>query len=357
MTLAYAGAYSDGRSAARRNVEVRFTKEALVLVADDGPPVATWAFPDLRLAGEVYRGQPVRLTSASQPDARLTVADRAVLTPLFACAPHLRARGPLGARPWLGAALWGLGIAALLALVVFGLPRLAEPVAALIPVAWEEALGEQFVAGFLEDNRVCTGAAGAAALERLTGRLAATVDSPYGFAVRVAETDAVNAFAAPGGQIVVLSGLVKAAQSPDEVAGVLAHEMGHVVERHATESIVRALGLSLLLELLLGDASGVAGLAAEIGEALIGLSYSRGDEAEADSVAIALLTAAGIRADGLAAFLARLDEEGREAANGLAFLSTHPSSRERAEAVLAAAQGGGDAMRPAEWRALQAICE
>ena len=357
MALHYAGHYSDGRSAARRSVKVRFTNDALLVADDDEEPVATWAFAELRLVGEVFRNQPVRLTSATEPDARLSLDDPAVLTPLFACAPHLRSRGPLGARPWLRAALWGLGVATFVAALVFGLPRLAEPVAALIPLEWETALGERFVAGFLEGESVCTGAAGSQALQRLTDRLGATVETPYGFTVRVVDVAAVNAFAAPGGQIVVFRGLLESAESPDEVAGVLAHEMGHVVERHATEAVVRALGLSLLFELLVGDASAIVGLGAEAVEALLGLSYSRRDEAEADAVAVAMLAAADIRADGLAAFLGRLDQQGRDGPAGFAFLSTHPPSRVRAEAMIAAAGGGRRAMSQAEWRALESICE
>ncbi len=358
MALTYDGRHSDGRTAARRDVRVSFSGDALVIRAQDNTPVATWKFDDLRLAGEVYRNQPVQLTSATDPDARLSVGDPAFRTPLFACARHLCARrGPFGERPWLRAAAWGLGAAAFVAALIFALPKLAEPVAALMPVEWENALGEQAVAKFLEETPECAGAAGRRALGRLTGRLAAAVATPYDFTVRVAEVDEVNAFAAPGGQIVIFRGLLEAAGSPDEVAGVLAHEMGHVVERHATEAIVRTIGLSLVFELLVGDASGLVGLGAGIGETLLGLSYSRADEAEADAAAVAMLAAAGIRADGLARFLARLEEQGGDIPQGLAFLSTHPPGRERAEAVRAAAGAGGPAMPPAEWRALASICD
>ncbi len=357
MELTYPGHFSDGRSAARRGVRVRLAETALVLSCDDGTAVATWPYGELKLVDELRRGRPVRLTSALDPDARLSVADDEFRAPLFAAVPDLRRRGPLGPIPWLRGAVWGVGIAALVAALVVALPRLAGPVAALVPVEWEAALGEQVADRLLANVNVCTSAAGTEALQRLVDRLAAARDAPYSFSVRVADVDKVNAFAAPGGYVVMFRGLLGFAESPDEVAGVLAHEMAHVVERHATEAIIRSAGLSLLFEVLTGGASGLAGLGAEAGELLLTLSYSRRAEAEADAVAVAMLEAAGIRGAGLGSFLARLDRRGRDLPEGLAFLSSHPPSRARAEAVSAATGAGRPAMPAADWRALKSICE
>ncbi len=355
MALSYAGRLNDGRTAAQRPVTVRLGKEGLVLEDENGAPVATWAYEDLSLADEPRRRQPVRLAHAAQAEARLTVADRGFLRPLLAFAPHLRRRGVLGRRPWLRLALWAGGAAAVVATLVYGLPHAAEPIAALVPVEWEEALGEQVAADILRGEAGCDGAAGARVLGRLTDRLGAAVESPYRFRVAVADIGEVNAFAAPGGYVVLFRGLIDAADTPDEVAGVLAHEMGHVIERHGTESMIRATGLALLFELFVGDVSGLVGLGAGLAEMLLNLSYSRQDEAEADTVAVRILAMAGIRADGLVRFLDRIAED-EDAGKALAYFSTHPQSRARAEAVRAAAGAGGAAMPPADWRALRAIC-
>ncbi|MCH7929338.1 MAG: M48 family metallopeptidase [Proteobacteria bacterium] len=356
MALDYAGEFNDGRTAARTPVTVRFGRQGLELEGEDGAPVATWAYEDLSLADEPHRRQPVRLAHAAQADARLTVADRGFLRPLLALAPHLRRRGVLGRRPWLRLALGAGGVAAVVAILVYGLPRAAEPVAALVPVEWEEALGQQVAAEFLGGGGGCDGDAGVRALGRLTDRLGAAVESPYQFRVAVADVGDVNAFAAPGGYIVLLRGLIDAADTPDEVAGVLAHEIGHVIERHGTERIIRATGLALLFEILVGDVSGLVGLGAGLAEMLLGLSYSRQDEAEADIIAVRILAVARIRADGLARFLERIADEDGDAAQALAYFSSHPSGQARADAVRAAAGAGGAAMSPADWRALKAIC-
>ena len=198
MALDYAGEFNDGRTAARTPVTVRFGRQGLELEGEDGAPVATWAYEDLSLADEPHRRQPVRLAHAAQADARLTVADRGFLRPLLALAPHLRRRGVLGRRPWLRLALGAGGVAAVVAILVYGLPRAAEPVAALVPVEWEEALGEQVVADILGGEARCEGAAGVRALGRLTDRLGAAVESPYRFRVAVADVGNVNASPRPG---------------------------------------------------------------------------------------------------------------------------------------------------------------
>ncbi|MFQ5958627.1 MAG: M48 family metallopeptidase [Alphaproteobacteria bacterium] len=357
MAPSYAGQYSDGRTAARIDVRIVVTKAGLDLYAEGDTPFASWSYDDLQLTDDGFHDQPVRIANEAQAGARLTVADKTILSPIHALAPRLRARGPFGARPWLRVAAWGVGVGAAVATLIFVVPRLAAPVAALVPVEWEEVLGKQVVDSALSEHDICAGSAGARELARLTDRLVATVDSPYSFTVRVVDITVANAFAAPGGQVVLFRGLIDAAGSPDEVAGVLAHEMAHVIERHPTEAIVRAAGIALMFQILIGDLSGLLALVAEFGEGLLNLSYSRGDEAEADGVGVALLEAAGIRAGGLVAFLDRAATEEGVSSGALAFLSTHPPSRERAEAVHAVAGKGRSAMSPSEWAALKSICD
>ena len=163
-----------------------------------------------------------------------------------------------------------------------------------------------------------------------------------------------NAFALPGGWVVVFRGLIEQAEAPEEVAGVLAHEIGHVVHRHGTERIFKALGVRLLVQIVTGGVSD--SLMSSAGEVLLLLSYSREDEAEADAAALDLLAAAGMRNDGLAAFFRRLAERDAELPAALRFLSTHPSHGARAR-DLARPQGpAGEAMSTEDWQALRHIC-
>ena len=355
MALIYNGNLSDGRTAARLKVTVRLAEAGLAI--EGGERSLTWAFDDLRLADEQRRGQPVRLLNVAQADARLTIEDSAILRPLYAMAPHLRDPGVMGRRPGLRLVQWAAGIAAVILILFYGLPWAAEPVAALMPLEWEEALGEQVMREFSEGDKACDGAAGRRVLDRLTGQLTAVADTPYTFRVTVINSEAVNAFAGPGGYIVIFRGLITAAETPDEVAGVLAHEMGHVIERHSTESMVRIAGLGLIVQILTGDPSGLIGLGTAAGELLINLAYSRDAEAEADAIAVEVLAKADIDAGGLVRFLERMAQQEGSGDGGLvSFLSTHPQSAERAEAVRNTGNRGDQGMTDRDWAALRAIC-
>jgi predicted Zn-dependent protease len=357
LPLEYEAGYSDGRTAARQRVTVRFGETALIIDAEDGGELASWPFAAIALVDEVRRAQPIRLTTRDNPEARLTIDDPAVQAPLFAFAPQLRAHAPFGGRHWRAALVWGGAAIVAVALFFLLLPSVAEPVAALVPIEWEAALGAEIASGFAPEGVVCSNDAGITALQALVERLAAGLDTPYSFSVKVSKADMVNALAAPGGHIVVFKGLLDYAASPDEVAGVLAHEMGHVVERHAMEGIVRAVGIALTFEVLIGDLSGVLALAAQAGEILLAFSYSRDDEAEADAVGVAILAGAGIGADGLADFLVRLEKDGLTPGDRYTMISTHPPSAARAAAVRAASTAGGPSMSDADWAAIKAICD
>jgi len=346
----------DGRAAVRHAVDIRIEPSGLVILGADGAPLARWPIADLRPAGEWFRNGPFRLASASAPGARLESDDPAFRDALRARGPRLRRGGALGARPGRLIAGIGLAIAVGVAVVVYGIPLLASPIAALVPPEWERALGEQVADEMLRGKAACEAAPGRAALDRLTARLAAVAETPFDITVRVADVDAVNAFAAPGGEIVVFRGLLDFAKSGDEVAGVLAHEIGHVVERHAIKAVVRAAGVSLVSQVLVGDSSGLLALLGGAGEMFLALSYSREAEAEADARALALLRAARIDATALAAFFKRLADRPNRLPEGLAFLSTHPTNDARAAFAAANGAPGAPALSARDWRALKSIC-
>ncbi|MEE9140464.1 MAG: M48 family metallopeptidase [Alphaproteobacteria bacterium] len=361
------GRFSDGKTAARHAVTLRVAGGAargrLEIVGEDGKLLAVWDLAGIEVIDELAGGRGLRLTHASDPAARLMVEGRDNVAGLRACAPGAFRRKRLRPATLARIAAWTGLTGALLAALYFALPRLVEPVAALVPVAWEERVGEAVIeqigtvlGGEEGGDLYCTGAAGAAALERATGRLAAVADTPYRFRVRVADLDQVNAFAVPGGHIVLLSGLIEAAEAPEEVVGVLAHEMAHVVERHPTEGLLRNLGISVVFQSLFGDPSSSLPSLGEIGGALVMFSYSRADEAEADALGVEMLKQAGIRTDGLQAFFERLADAEGALPSFLAYFSTHPPSEERARATAAATTGGDAGLTPGEWAALQAIC-
>lgn len=310
--------------------------------------LARWPLRETEEAGDRRGPGPFALLCRAEPEARLLIADRAGLEMLRRLAPELAAAERSRRRRGVRSVLAGALAAMLAVVVVFEFsPRWLGRV---IPSSWVAPLGAAYVAGLAEQHPVCAGPEGRAALERLAARLAAAQGHDSPIAVDILDWEELNAFALPGDRIVVLSGLIRKTE-PDELAGVLAHEVGHVVERHVNQNLVRALGASLLIQLATG---GGAGDPASIAALLAQLAYSRAAEAEADGAAIQALKAEGLRASGLHSFFARLSQE---PGAGLipAWLSTHPASTERAAAT-PVDHAGGDPFTAEDWRWIQSAC-
>lgn len=228
-------------------------------------------------------------------------------------------------------------IAAVLAiLVVLGglflaVPWAAERTITALPITVDRQIGdagyEQMdLGGTKVSDPVIDGA-----VKAMVDRLAAQAQ-PTGFEYRiqVVRSDQVNAFALPGGQIVVYTGLLKKATRPEQVAGVLGHEIAHVTRRHGLQGLAGQIGVMIGLQVLLGDASGLAGLAGQGAMTAILNGYSRDKEREADAEGLRMLMAAGIDPQGLPEFFNLLKGEASSEMPGmLAWMSTHPEHDER----------------------------
>lgn len=204
-----------------------------------------------------------------------------------------------------------------------------------VPASWEEQLGQSAVDEYAAAAGVDCDGPRAQQLTRLAAALVeAQGDSRYDFRFCLSDTEDINAFAVPGGTIVVQQGLIDAADDVDELLGVLAHEIAHVSEQHGVRSVINSLGWLAALQLLFGDASGVAGAVVAAAPLLIHLQYSQSFEHEADTRAVALMEAAGTDPHGLTRFFAKLLKS--EAAGGVEmpqFLSSHPATTDRIAAI------------------------
>lgn len=247
---------------------------------------------------------------------------------------------------WPAVAAFGLASASVVALGHLA-PAMLAP---LVPASVEKAYGDALVGDF--GGRYCSSPLGDAALRRLTARLdpdAADLN------VRVVDIAIVNAAALPAGNIVLFDKLLKTVETPDELAGVLAHEIAHVRKRHVTAAMIREFGVGVLATAL-GGATGanVDGLAA--------LTFSRRAEREADGEAIAGLRRAGISPEPTSAFFKRLGDAEKKLGRlepALAYLSSHPLSDGRARRFETAGREGdvhAPALTAREWAGLRAIC-
>lgn len=162
-------------------------------------------------------------------------------------------------------------------------------------------------------------------------------DLPYEYSFTVVDNDMVNAFALPGGPIMITRGMLFKMRDEAELAGVLAHEVTHVAARHSAQQLSRQMGISFLVSLagIIGSRSDGGGayagdLAKVVGQ-LVSLSYSREQEAEADRYGLDYMTRARYNPTGMVDVMKLLQEE--SGGGGPEFLQTHPNPENRIEII------------------------
>jgi predicted Zn-dependent protease len=184
--------------------------------------------------------------------------------------------------------------------------------------------------------------------------------TPYTFRVTVVNNGTVNALAAPGGHLLLFRGLLERARTPEELAGVLAHEIQHVLHRDGTRALLRHASTGLLLAALSGDPTGVMSYGLEAAHALASLTYSRQAETEADIGGLRLLAAAGVSPTGMLAFFEQLLAEEQRIPQGLRYASTHPAAAERLTRLRTLARELPSNPRPLlpdrNWEEVRAMC-
>jgi predicted Zn-dependent protease len=301
-----------------------------------------WPLAEVRQTQGFYAGEEVRLERGSGLTEALLVRDLGFLTALRAAAPEVAAafHDPGRRRYRVGltvlAALGSVGLAA--ALYVWGIPALATALAARVPVSWEVALGDAVAAELAPPARRCVDPARQARIDAITATLVKTLpEARYPIRVTVVHLPVVNALATPGGSIVVFRGLLDRTDSAEELAGVLAHEIQHVMHRHATKAILRQAGASVLVAALVGDVSAVVAFGIQSARALGDLRYSRQAELEADRDGMRMLHAAAVDPGGMVSFFQGMQREEGAQRSAARYLSTHPAAADRVPALTALA--------------------
>lgn len=330
-------------------------------------PAVRWPYPDLscEVGGEDNDWLMVSCPATASGIAQVALRDPETIAAIAACTSgpthdllagfadrhrrHTR-------RTRLALALGGLVIVVLFIGGWLLVTRLAPAlVAASLPPDSERLLGQLAVAQLLAGEETIAAGPAAAAVQTITDRLVAAIpDNPgYEFDVQLVASDQVNAVAFPGGQIVVYSGLLAEAGSADEVAGVLAHEISHVLHRDGLRQLISRLGGAAVVRLALGGGD-LAGLIAQLGE-LDQLAYSREQEQAADGAGLQVLVAAGLPPQALPDFFSRLQRQ--EAESLPSFLSTHPDTAARIASLreqVARLPAGPARPLAIDWKAVQA---
>ncbi|MGE5947116.1 MAG: M48 family metallopeptidase, partial [Betaproteobacteria bacterium] len=222
------------------------------------------------------------------------------------------------------------------------LPELGDVASSELPLSAEKKIGQQIMnqirwrePSYLDDSDI------EGYLNQLGGRLAAfSTDPGLGYQFFAIDDPSINAFAMPGGYIGVHTGLILAAQSEAELAGVLAHEIAHVTQRHIARQVFQskrlsmasmvAMGLAILAARSSPQAASAAIAGTQAGAISAQLAFSRDFERESDRLGFETLRNAGFDVHGMSAFFERLQQSSRlYENNATAYLRTHPLSGER----------------------------
>jgi Zn-dependent protease with chaperone function len=368
MTTSGAGIFYDGLTSDRHKVTVDVVDGVIVVTAMDGTVKARWRVDEvypLATSNEVLR---LGLAQA-EVAARLEILDPAQATTVLS---HLKASdrsGMTDRRTRLKVVAYSLAaIVTLVGGAIWGVPLIADRVAPHLPLAWEIRLGEAVDAQLRRTldptngkrpfectaGDVAKTAAARSAFKKLVAVLEDAADLPLPLHVGVVHNPVVNAITLPGGHVYVFEGLLSKAAAADELAGVLGHELGHVVHRDGTKAVLEAAGLSLLFGMLLGDFTG-GGAVVLAARRVLETAYSRSAEAAADEFSARLMYKVGGDPRALGAILLRISDKPGIAPH---FLLDHPEAQERADAIAKIGQPSPmkAVLSPQEWNALKGIC-
>lgn len=357
------GYYMDGRTAERHRAAVRLTPMGLQITLEKKNSFF-WPMEEIQQSNNFYGEEQVRLERGGDTQEVLLLPSSPFLQRMNEIFPKTgkRFRPPSFRRSWgWVVALSSAGVVGLTAsLYLWGIPALSSLIAPHIPVSWEERLGQSVVDTLAPVEKRCGDSSRTRKIQEILSALGSSVPhSPYKFRVTVVNSPAVNALAAPGGNIVIFRGLLEKTTTPEELAGVLAHEMQHVLRHHATRALLQQVSMKILLAAAVGDARGLSyGL--EGAQTLGILRYTRQKEEEADREAIKMLIASRIDPRGLLTFFATVQKEAKKSPKLPSYLSTHPDLEERIQrlkTLTANAPIPSIGLLPGyEWRNLYTIC-
>ena len=350
----FEAAYFDGKSAARRTAKIRLTPQGLILNFPKHPD-RTWTYESIRLNHNGGAHDPVRLerpVDSGLSVETLVIEDLRILEQVNEIAPGAlvpflhRSRNKVLTRVLLLVALL-LIPPFLYTIWTIGIPKMTDSVAQNVPVEWEEELGETVFNSIFHSSLSKPDPQVKKNLDKIAERLLKEYsDQPYTFTIHIHPGEMVNAMALPGGTIVVFQGLINITETPEELAGVLAHEFQHVLLRHSTRGIIRQFASSALLAILVGDSNTVMNTVMGAAGQLEGLHFNRSMETEADQGGMEMILKAGLDPAGMIRVFEKLQEEERrileETADAVAdtklgkkipewmkYFSTHPAVEDR----------------------------
>lgn len=318
--------FFDGQSAQSQKVILRIeSKNLLILSETSGEQLDSWPIKDLRLDPRIPTVSV--LMCKYEPDARIELIDHQILE-------SLKKHNSLLHKKTLSRRKLGILVVLfifILIAVFFGVQFFSAQLAHRIPFSIEQKLAKKLE--IEKEFGLCPlSPVQSTVLDKLVSSVypALPQDSEFSIKVQVYREKVANAFTLPGGNILFTEELLNQADSPEEIVGVLAHELGHVEHRHILQSIIRSTLLVTFVNFISYGPAGMILIDPGTAAQLLLLKYSRGMEEEADQSSLLRLHHQHIDLRGYQKFFTR---ENLQTSDALGFLSTHPASPERARLI------------------------
>ena len=335
--------YFDGKRASKYEVTVSVVSSGIRITGADGN-FTEWYFGDFIQTSGLFENEPLKLERKSPnfPGEALVLKDKSFLDYLINFVPS-KHRSDFETRKKFKKMVVFIPVGAILSVILllvinyYVIPETSEYIADQITPEYEIKMGKETFNLMTKYSNLCTNTELNKVLNDMVKTFEGTLENnPYEFEVHIIESDTLNAYALPGGQMAFYSGLIERTESPEQLAGVLAHEMQHVLKKHSTRHMVRQNLISFISTVLFGgDYSSLTEAAVTFAE----LEYSRDLETESDEGGARLMAAAEMDINEMAAFFDVMTKEENIATGGVTdadffeYISTHPLSKNRSENI------------------------
>lgn len=359
MTNSFAARFFDGKKLQPLNAIVEILPEGLTITVqeNEGPVTLKWAAENLQVMERPNHGRAAVIGYKEMQGARLIIekeSDYLTILPLIH-KKNIKHSGVI--HSWRKVWLLTFICVALLAGLLWGIPIAAPLIAKVVPTSWEKPLGQYVIQEIIPNNEECISPAGQKALQKMVSKLSQNTSIQNNVDVKVVKSGEkdINAFAVPGNYIIILSGLLSYADNPDEVAGVLAHEMSHVIKHHPTEGILRKTGMHLIL-------TGAFGSSADYASEMLHLKYTRENEQQADDMAVTLLNQAKVNVKHFEKFFEKMASQGNVIEDNIEifqYFSDHPGLLDRIQHIQknVVSTKTEPILNKQEWENLKKICQ
>lgn len=352
--------FLDGVTSKPQIVRLSFTDQSVILLGE-ADVATTWPYTKIFVKEDWIDGAGAILGHKDHPDAGLSVYRLQEFKRIQQKLSRRHRASFIIPTQYRHISLMAVGAVAAGFVLFPVVSNMASFVTHFIPKSTERQLGDFAISQLSLEYTPCNDPVALRHLQTISKRLlAGTAEKNAALDIHLFTSDTPNAFSLPGEKFAVLSGFLKDAQSENEVASVMAHEMGHLAKHDALEQFVQSQGLSIIGAM--AGTSGSYGDVTKFASFLQTMNYSRKKEFAADEYGAKLLLKTGYSPKGLASFLSRMDKMDNgmmgEVIKHAEFLSTHPNTEERVKRIKVF--GGTDAYKPSlsaeEFKDLKNAC-